>query len=165
MRKEAGIKIDPGFSSAIPALQESELALLEASIKEEGCRDPLIVWETHYEHDVLLDGHNRYEICMRLGLPFKVEPMEFESRSDAMRWVLNNQLGRRNLNSLQRTDLIGKKYNLEKADHGGDRKSSTQNEYLKTIQRFADAESVGHATIQRSGEFSAALVPRLSNCR
>lgn len=47
-------------------LAPEEYAQLEANI--EGCRDPLVVWD-----GTLIDGHNRFEICSKLGLPFKTE--------------------------------------------------------------------------------------------
>lgn len=54
------IKIDPEFKALIPPLDADERAQLEANIVADGCRDPLVLW-----CDVLLDGHNRHEICTR----------------------------------------------------------------------------------------------------
>ena len=60
------IKIDAEFQSIIPPLTPDERATLEANILAAGrARDPPAVW-----NGVLLDGHNRHEICTRLGLPF-----------------------------------------------------------------------------------------------
>lgn len=57
----------------------------------------LVVWG-----NTLVDGHNRYEICTRLGLPFETVLKEFDSRNDATEWIINNQFGRRNLSDYQR---------------------------------------------------------------
>lgn len=46
---------------------------------------------------ILIDGHNRYEICTRLGIPFETVEKQFESRDAAMVWMIDNQKGRRNL--------------------------------------------------------------------
>jgi N6-adenosine-specific RNA methylase IME4 len=55
---------------------------------------------------VLLDGHNRYEICTRLGIEFDVDEVAgIESRDDAILWVVNNQLGRRNITDFVRAEL------------------------------------------------------------
>ena len=62
------LKIDPEFKSLIPPLTPDERAGLEASILTEGCRDALIVWG-----DILIDGHNRYEICTKHNIPYKFE--------------------------------------------------------------------------------------------
>ena len=91
------MRIDPEFKALIAPLRPDELAGLEASIKADGCRDPLVVWG-----DVVVDGHNRLEICDRLGLPYKVQVMSFVDRLDAMVWIRRNQLGRRNLTDDQR---------------------------------------------------------------
>ena len=50
----------------------------------------------------LLDGHNRYEICTRLELPFDIEEMRFDDRSHAEEWIIRNQFGRRNLSTYDR---------------------------------------------------------------
>lgn len=51
---------------------------------------------------ILIDGHNRHEICTRLGLPFEVVVKEFAGRDDATEWVIKNQFGRRNISDYQR---------------------------------------------------------------
>jgi N6-adenosine-specific RNA methylase IME4 len=94
------VRIDPEFQALIPPLRPEERAQLEANIAAEGVRDPLVVWD-----GVLLDGHNRYEIATRLGLPFAVVEREFATRDDAVLWVVYNQLGRRNLSVPARTEL------------------------------------------------------------
>jgi len=67
-------KITPKKSIAA----EEELSRLEISLKAEGCREALIVWE-----GVLIDGHNRYEICSKNDIPFEISERFFESRDDA----------------------------------------------------------------------------------
>lgn len=52
---------------------------------------------------ILIDGHNRYEICTRLGLPFDVVQMVFADREAAALWIEENQVGRRNLSDDQRS--------------------------------------------------------------
>jgi len=47
--------------------------------------------------NVLLDGHNRLEICSRLGIHYEiVEANGIQSEADALRWIDGNQAGRRN---------------------------------------------------------------------
>ena len=93
--------IDPEFRDLIPPLNEEELKLLEASIVADGCESPLIVW-----NGVIVDGHNRYAVCRKHEIPFAIQEKDFSSRDDAMLWMLRNQLGRRNLNSYQRVELV-----------------------------------------------------------
>lgn len=87
------LTVDPEFESFIPPLTQAEADALRASIQAEGrARDPIVVWG-----DTIVDGHNRYRICTELGLPFATVPKSFDSREAAKQWILDNQIGRRNL--------------------------------------------------------------------
>ena len=94
------ITIDKEFKDLIPPLQKEERDQLEANIKAEGCRDPLTRWG-----DILIDGHNRHEICTRLGVPFRTVSVSFPDRSHAIEWIIRNQFGRRNLSAYDRGTL------------------------------------------------------------
>jgi len=84
--------IDQEFKDLIPPLKTEEYNNLEASILEEGCRDALVIWG-----DILVDGHNRYDICKKHDITYKTEYREFSSREQAKIWIRRNQLARRNL--------------------------------------------------------------------
>lgn len=86
------LKTDEEFKHLIRPLLRKEYLQLEQNLLADGCRDPIVVW-----HDVIVDGHNRYEICMRHGIPFDTKDMEFECREAAIAWICANQLGRRNI--------------------------------------------------------------------
>ena len=105
------ITIDPEIEALIPSLKYDEQSKLRESIKEEGCRDPLVIWK---DHNILLDGHNRHAICQELGIQFKTVELEFSDKDHAKLWVLKNQLGRRNLSDFQFKLLVGQEYELEK---------------------------------------------------
>ena len=94
------LRIDPDFRDAIQPLSPEEIAQLESNIKANGCRDPLVIW-----NDIIVDGHHRYEICRKLDIPFQTVSMDFPDRESAKIWMLNNQLGRRNLNDFQRSEI------------------------------------------------------------
>lgn len=51
---------------------------------------------------ILIDGHNRHEICERLGIPYSTVEIEFSNRGEATEWIIKNQFGRRNLTDYQR---------------------------------------------------------------
>jgi hypothetical protein len=68
----------------------------------DGCFHPLKVWRTTDAGDVLLDGHNRREICKRLGIAFQVQPIALASRDHTRLWIRENRLGRHNLPDDQR---------------------------------------------------------------
>ena len=102
--------IDNEFEQLIPPLTDYELKNLEDSIIAEGCRDPLVVWG-----DILIDGHNRYKICSKHDIKFNTIQISFNSRDEALLWIMRNQLSRRNLNDLQRVELVRKCENAVKA--------------------------------------------------
>ena len=111
--KEAPIvNIDSEFKKLIPPLTKEERSQLEENILAEGCRDPLTVWKGH---NILLDGHNRYEICDKYGVEFYVSEIELGDREEAKIWILQNQLGRRNLSPDKASYYRGVLYNTLKA--------------------------------------------------
>ena len=99
-KKLYDLAVDPEFRDLIPPLNEEELKLLEESLVADGCESPLTVW-----NGVIIDGHNRYAICRKHDIPFSIQEKNFETREEVMLWMLRNQLGRRNLNSYQRSNL------------------------------------------------------------
>lgn len=107
------LAIDPEFRDLIPPLAPDERALLEASIVAEGVREPLIVWPvagkatatTSTQNPILIDGHNRFTICQRHGIPFAIRSMAFPDRDAATRRIIENQMGRRNLSAYARSVL------------------------------------------------------------
>ena len=60
------IVINEELKAYIDPLTPEEYEALERSLLAEGCRDALVLWG-----DLLVDGHNRYEICRKHGLPFQ----------------------------------------------------------------------------------------------
>jgi hypothetical protein len=108
--------------------------------------------------EILIDGHNRHEICTRHGLPFETRAMVFESREAVMDWMDANQLGRRNLTPDQFRLLLGRIYNRSKKDHGGDRKSRGNYYPLKrTAETLAEQYGVSSKTVKLAGEFAKAV--------
>ncbi len=101
------IKIDKEFKELIPKIGYEEFLGLEESIKKEGCRDPLVTWNS-----ILLDGHNRYKICKAHEITFKTKEIKIESREQAILWIINNQLGRRNISNFDRIILEFKKKSI-----------------------------------------------------
>lgn len=157
------IKIDPEFQSLVPAISDDERKQLEANIVQHGgARDPLTVWLRGDDDEVLLDGHNRYEICTRLGLRFSYLHVFFDTREEAADWIDKNQLGRRNLSEEGRTLLIGRVYNRAKKDANdggkGKKRSGGQTEHHseKTSERVAREHGVSAATVRRAGKYQAA---------
>jgi len=140
------VEVRQDFKNLIPPLSAEEYEQLEKNIIEEGCRDALVTW-----NGVILDGHNRYDICTKHGIDFDVYEMEFDSAEDAKDWMDRNQLGRRNLTPDQRRIIIGRRYNREKDRHGGDRKSEKSSGkffHLKTAETIAGESGVNEKSVR-----------------
>lgn len=149
------IQIDSEFQALIPPLSAEERAQLEANIVADGCRDPLVVWG-----DTLIDGHNRYEICTRLGLPFEVVSREFDGREAVMDWMDANQLGRRNITPDQFTLLLGRRYNRAKKAQGGraDREfGAAKVTSPNTAEKLAAEHGVSEKTVRNAGQYAEAV--------
>ena len=95
------LKINPALQSVMPPLQNNEMELLTQSLLEEGCREPLVIW-----NGMLVDGHNRYRICHEYDIPFAVVEMEFSDLGAAITWSIRNQIARRNLTPFQRCEMV-----------------------------------------------------------
>ena len=99
------ITVLPELQAYIDPLTPDEHDALERSILEEGCRDALVLWG-----NVLVDGHNRYGICKKHGLPFKtVQNTRFQNMEDVHLWMIDQHLGRRSVSEFQRGVLALRK--------------------------------------------------------
>lgn len=94
------VTVDESLRALIPPLSPEERELLEKSIVEHGCRDPLVTWR-----GVLLDGHNRFDICQQHGIEFTTAELAFDEIEQARVWMRDNQMGRRNLTMAWRIEL------------------------------------------------------------
>lgn len=93
--------IDEDYKQCLPALTEEEYRELESSVLKDGVLNPIIVWDK-----VIIDGHNRYDICKIHGITdFPIKEIKFNSKDEALEWILRNQLGRRNLTDFQRNRI------------------------------------------------------------
>jgi N6-adenosine-specific RNA methylase IME4 len=103
-------RADPRIRDLIPPLAPDELERLEASILAEGIREPLMVWK-----GCIADGHNRYRIAREHGLNYEYRVLDVETLEECQAWVINNQLGRRNLSQFSRGKLALRLLEVEKA--------------------------------------------------
>ena len=105
------IQINEELRTYIDPLSAEEYAALERSLLAEGCRDALVLWG-----DVLVDGHNRYELCRKHGIEFKtVQNTRFTSLDDVRLWMIENHLGRRSISDFQRGVLALRKKEILQA--------------------------------------------------
>ncbi|WP_431275504.1 plasmid replication/partition related protein [Variovorax ureilyticus] len=99
------VVVNEELKAYIDPLTAEEFEALERSLLAEGCRDALVLWG-----DVLVDGHNRYAICRKHGLPFQtVQNTRFKSIEDVHLWMIDQHLGRRSISDFQRGVLALRK--------------------------------------------------------
>ena len=157
------LNIDQEYKALIPPLSAEEFAQLEANILRDGCLHPIVTWE-----ETIIDGHNRYAICKKHDLPFKIITMEFDDRDAAMDWMDTNQLGRRNLSPVDFKLALGRRYNRSKkvitnpsgiggksgkiddAQNGNQQKEST-------AEKLASQHGVSKNTVIRAGKLAEAV--------
>ena len=158
------ITIDPEFKALIPPLAAEELAQLRSNIITEGCRDPLVTWR-----GVIIDGHNRFEICTTNGIEFKEVTKDFDERSSAIEWIIRNQFGRRNLSPYERTRLalrleeaIAGRAKANREEHQGRPAKLPQNSApvtpIETREEIAKLAGVSRDTVDKVKQ-----IPLLTN--
>lgn len=187
------ITIIPELESLIPPLLGDEFTQLEANILKDGCREALLVWPTTEQvidpskpdstkqMFVLIDGHNRYKICSKNNIDFTIHLVNYKTLEEIRGFMIDNQLGRRNLGSEQISYLRGMKYIHLKQDKGKysrdehiaqndtygmgtDENHKAQNDTygsrdkkVNTAELLAAEFNVGQATIKRDAEFAEGL--------
>jgi ParB-like chromosome segregation protein Spo0J len=151
------IEVYPELEALIPPLRTDEITQLTDNIQKEGCREALLVWDNDGKY-ILVDGHNRYRICQLHELDFKVSLMQFANLGEVKDWMIDNQLGRRNLTSEQASYLRGMRYELEKQEKGGfERVQSKGHSDSLTSERLAEEYNVSSKTIQRDANYAKGL--------
>jgi ParB-like chromosome segregation protein Spo0J len=159
------LKIDPEFK-VLMADSSGESGSLEENISLYGCRDPIIVLKGE---GIILDGHHRYEICERLGIPYQVVELEFPSRTEAKIWMIKNQRGRRNLNESQRAMLavtLEALYFERARERQGTRTDLGQNldpsEAGRSAEKAAKDMGVSHQTVSYAKKVATKGIPELA---
>jgi len=152
--------IDAEFQSRIPPLTDEEEGLLEDSLATYGCLDAIKTWGGK-----VLDGHNRFRLCKKLGIKYRTEDVPLLDREAALDYIDRTQLGRRNLHPDTASLLRGRVYNRRKQKVGrpptgekichsdifsGDKPSETH-------KQLAEEFGVSPRTVNRDGAYAAAV--------
>ena len=90
------------FANLLRPLTEPELSNLERDIKEHGVKNPVWLYQGK-----ILDGRNRFKIAKKLKLKFPTRTLgEKQGDEAAIRFVIREQIGRRNLSEAQRAAFV-----------------------------------------------------------
>ncbi|MCL1861951.1 MAG: hypothetical protein FWF78_00105 [Defluviitaleaceae bacterium] len=127
------------FRDVIPPLSQEEYLQLEQNILTYGCRDAIVKWK-----GVIIDGHNRHKICTEHNIPYATENKNFASKRDAVLWILQNQLGRRNLSDAARIEIALQKAALAKDKKGAVRKAVARDAGVceQTVQKYMKIKEI-----------------------
>jgi hypothetical protein len=159
----APIHIDDEFPRLIPPLSAGERAGLEADLVRAGrCYCALFVWAGH---GIILDGHNRFEICTRHGLPYDVIEIDLPDRDAARAWISRHQRDRRNLTPDGLSHMRGLAYLAAKRASGRPEKGCHSDTLSgKTARLVALEHSVSPRTILRDAHYAEAVEAVAANC-
>ncbi len=155
------IEIDEEFEALCPPLSKDEYSQLEANIIKEGCREPLILWG-----GLLIDGHNRYNICTAHNIAYETKTIDLESYDAALIWIIRNQFGRRNLSLYDRGRLALKLEPLlaEKAKENqilGGKEKGLENSLnpISTQHEIAKVAGISQNTVNRIKVIESSATP------
>ena len=175
---KSNLTILPELQSLIPPLQNTEYEQLESNIRKDGCREALLIWQTTQgiidgtadtaPVNVLIDGHNRYSICTKNNIDFKVALREFPTLQAVRDFMIDNQLGRRNLTPEQMSYLRGLKYRNERQTTGRPVQSESvvgekakrhpeEKQAERTRDKLAKEFNVSPRTILRDRDYSEGI--------
>ncbi|WP_028515172.1 hypothetical protein [Ruminococcus flavefaciens] len=110
---------------SIPISQEQSKRL-ESSIIENGCLEPIVVW-----NGIILDGHKRYKMCSDEGINFDIREKKFKNLYEAAIWVCYQRIKQYDKFSIQYCYLVGKLYSYLKVVTLEQRKESGYHENHK----------------------------------
>lgn len=171
MMKFEDIKIDEKFKNLLPGLSDEELRQLKDNIIRDGeIRDPLIVWSGQ---GVLVDGHNRRDVWNNLTSDERKKVhkpqiilKKFASREEALDWMIDKQLGQRNIDGKQRSYLIGLKYETTKRNRNDNLNNVSQHpessivqngQSTNTANEVAEETGVSATQVRRNANFKKAV--------
>ncbi|RSZ47759.1 MULTISPECIES: plasmid replication/partition related protein [unclassified Variovorax] len=151
------IVVNEELKAYIDPMTPEEHEALERSILAEGCRDALVLWG-----DVLVDGHNRYGICQKHGLPFKtVQNPRFRSIEDVHLWMIDQHLGRRSISDFLRGVLALRKKDIVEQQRA---RTATAEPASASDAPF-DVDPPAEATVDEGANASALPPPAPLNSR
>ena len=153
----------PEMEQLLPPLSGEQFSALESDILENGCYAPIIV----NEDMVIIDGHNRFRICEKHGLPYKMLVFSFPDPLEAKQWALDTQKGRRNLDkwelgkialrlkpdiearARENMSLGGQAYRPSDAGEEGFANSQNLPPAINTTKELAGTVGIGQQTMSR----------------
>ncbi len=147
------------YNYLIPPLSEDEYERLEANIKKYGCREFIYIdnsWN-------IVDGDNRFKICREHKISFLIKEITFDTEDEKIEWIIENQLGRRNLDFRYRNYLIGVLFNKKRwareynKDIGDGETKSAKFALEKTAESIAKENKISRRSLFNYADYAEGL--------
>ena len=148
----------PEMEQLLPPLSGEQFSALESDILENGCYAPIII----NEDMIVVDGHNRFRICEKHDLPYRMLVFSFADLLEAKQWALDTQKGRRNLDKWElgkialklKPEIEAKAKEKQREYHGNQYESGllttlseVQAPPMTTRKELADTVGIGEITM------------------
>lgn len=169
-RIKSSIQILPDLKAFIRPLTPDQYSQLEQNILAHGCQDALVLWETsdfelgrgesELSVYILVDGHNRFQICKQNNVDFKIMLKTFDGIESVKDYMIDLQIGRRNLTLEEESYYRGLKYNAQKGKRGIALQLAQEGrgeEAVNIAENLAEKFNVTSRTIKNDGKFAQGL--------
>src|SRR5262245_56248696 len=140
------------IANIFPLMEGKEFDDFKQSIKDNGLRDPIILYEGK-----ILDGRNRYRACMFMNVEIQTE--QFNGRGDPVDFVLDRNLHRRHLSEGERAMAVTK----AKMNTWGGKQDRHIDLALMSNDEAAKLAKVSSCTISNAREIHAHGTPEEIN--
>ena len=134
----SSLRVDPEFAGLLGPQYGGEYEELKADIIANGLRDPIITW-----NGTIIDGHNRYRVCIENHIPYQTQKIEFKDREEAKTWILTNQLSRRNISIFRKFELTTLRAGFRNL------KEESRNKRLRNLRGQHDLPTIGNSESER----------------
>lgn len=143
------LTINPELEHYLPAPADAKTTEgedLERVILADGIiYDPIIVWKGH---NIIVDGHRRYRISVKTGIPFSVCERDFPSIEAVKYWMGAHQLSKRNMVAAARAVVLADMMEFERRGGLGSREAA---------KKISSETGVSQRTIHGASQFAKAL--------
>lgn len=126
---------------------EAEAGLEELLIADGRCHAPILYW-WNGEHNVVVDGMHRLEICRKHGIHYNTEPKIFKDLAEVKRWMLAHALNQRNIK-----DTVA--YRVMLADEL--KKEVAAKTAGDSASKVAKSKGVSRGTVTRAAKLAKAM--------
>lgn len=135
-------------------LEGEDFARLKSDIEKHGIHDALIVTPANADGiRTVLAGHNRLRAALELGLTFvPVRVMTFKSKDEQTRFIIRDNILRRQLTAPQKAQLLAELYPdaMDRTDAGGrPKKGDTVSPFPQTVGEIAAETGLSERQVQR----------------